>query len=322
VTSENQHDVWTLGETMLRFTPRGYTRLEDAGELEVRTGGSESNVAVALARLGCRAAWVSKLPRNPLGMLIARRLRGYGVDLEHVVWSEGGRAGLYFIEPGSPPRPGQVLYDRARSAASTLAPEEVDWSVLDRVRHVHLTGITPALGESCAATTARALAEARARGCSVSFDVNYRARLWGHAAARVALAPLVAGLDLLICTEVDARLVFQLSGGYQELLRGLAAMSQAKVVALTLGSNGAVLYDGGSYLQASAFELAVVDRVGAGDAFDAGLIWGFLQGDLQLGLNYGTAMAALKHSIPGDEFSGSRDEVEALLESCSQEIQR
>jgi 2-dehydro-3-deoxygluconokinase len=168
----------------------------------------------------------------------------------------------------------------------------------------------------------RALEEARQRNCTISFDVNFRGRLWGPAAARVALAPLMARVDLLICTEADARLVFQLSGGYQELLRGLAAMSHAKAVALTLGSNGAVVYDDSCYLQTSAFEVSAVDRVGAGDAFGAGLLWGYLQGDLQVGLNYGMAMAALKHSIPGDEFSATREEVEALIESAALEIQR
>ena len=320
--AEALHDVWTVGETMVRLTPRGFTRLEDAGELEVRTGGSESNVAVALARLGLRVAWASKLPRNSLGMLIARRLRGHGVDLDHVVWTDQARAGIYFIEPGSAPRPARILYDRARSAASTLSPEELDWSVLARVRHVHLTGITPALSESCLATVERAVAEARRHGCTISFDINYRARLWGHAAARVALAPLVSQVDLLICTEADARLVFQLSGEYVDLVRGMAAMTHARAVALTCGANGALLCEGKRVSQSSAFEVVEVDRVGAGDAFDAGLIWGFLQGDLQLGLNYGTAMAALKHSIPGDEFAASREEVEMLLESASQEIQR
>jgi 2-dehydro-3-deoxygluconokinase len=277
---------------------------------------------VALARLGMRVAWVSKLPRSPLGTLIARRIRGHGVDLSHVIWADQGRAGLYFFEPGAAPRPTRVLYDRAHSAASTLTPADVDWEVLDRVRHVHLTGITPALSDGCRETVERALLEAKRRGCSVSFDVNFRARLWGPAAARVALAPIIAQVDLLLCTEADARVVFQLSGEYREILRGLAAMSHARVVVLTLGGNGAMLYDGSTYLASSAFEITAVDRVGAGDAFDAGMIWGFLRDDLQLGLSYGTAMAALKHSLPGDEFTATQEEVEALLESAEVEIHR
>lgn len=315
-------DVWTLGETMVRFTPKAHARLEEGGEWEVRSGGSESNVAVGLVRLGLRVAWASKLPKNPLGRLIARRIGSFGVDVGQVLWSDLGRAGVYFIEPGASPRPTRVLYDRAGSAASSMAPEEFDWSALDGVRHVHLSGITPALSEGCCQTVERALTEAKARGCTTSFDVNYRARLWGHAAARLALAPLLTKVDLLICTEVDARLVFQLSGGWQEVLRGLHAMAGSGAVALTLGSSGAAVYTGSDYFQATAFQVTEVDRVGAGDAFDAGLIWGFLEGDLQKGLNYGTAMAALKHTLPGDEFTATVDEVEALLESASVDIQR
>src|SRR5437763_5694491 len=208
MSEEFTHDVWTMGETMVRFTPRGYTRLEDADGLAVRAGGAESNIAVALARLGLRVAWVSKLPRGLLGSLIARRIRSHGVDVDHVVWTDHGRAGLYFIEPGAAPRPTRVLYDRAASAASTLEPSDLDWPVLDSVRHPHLTGITPALSDSCRATVARALVEAKARGCSTSFDVNYRARLWSAEAAREALDPLLADVDLLITPLADAQLLW------------------------------------------------------------------------------------------------------------------
>src|SRR5437660_4020368 len=180
-------DVLTLGETMIRLVPKGYTRLEEAQELECRVGGSESNLAVALTRLGLRVTWISKLPANPLGVMIERRVRSFGVDTSRMLWEEEGRAGLYFIEPAAAPRRARVLYDRAHSSASRMRPEEIDWSVLDSVRHVHLTGITPALSDSCRATVARALVEAKARGCSTSFDVNYRARLWSAEAARETL---------------------------------------------------------------------------------------------------------------------------------------
>src|SRR5215212_2260762 len=148
-------DVLTFGETMVRLVPKGFTRLEDAQELECRVGGSESNVAVALARLGLRTAWISKLPANPLGMMVERRVRSFGVDTSRVIWEEGGRAGVYFIEPGAAPRPARVLYDRANSSASRLEPSEIDWAALDATRHLHLTGITPALSVTCQATVAR-----------------------------------------------------------------------------------------------------------------------------------------------------------------------
>lgn len=322
MTGSSEWDVFTLGETMIRFAPKGFTRLEEAAELELRIGGTESNVAIALARLGLRSAWASRLPRNPLGELVARRVRSFGVDISQVRWVEGPRMGLYFIEPGAAPRSSLVLYDRERSAASMMEPEDFDWTVLDRSRHLHVTGITPALGASACATTERAIREARARGRTVSLDVNYRARLWAPEAARECLLPLLRDVDLLICTLSDAAVLFGLDGPGEDVARGLGELTGAPLVALTLGAGGALLWDRSRFHQAEPHPVHAVDRVGAGDAFDAGLLWGFLQGDTPRGLTYGMAMAAIKHTIPGDEFISSLAEVEALLETGHQDIRR
>ncbi|HEU4753425.1 MAG TPA: sugar kinase [Armatimonadota bacterium] len=315
-------DVFTLGETMIRFTPKGFTRLEEASELEMRIGGSESNVAIALARLGLSVAWASRLPRNPLGELTARRIRSFGVDVSQVSWAEGGRMGLYFIEPGAAPRTSLVLYDRAGSAASEMSPEDFDWSALDRARHVHLTGITPALSASARETTATAIREARGRGRTVSFDVNYRARLWSCGECRGALLPLVRDVDLLISTLADALQVFGLEGSPEAVAAGLGEITGAGLIALTLGAEGALLWDRAEYYRVEPHPVHAVDRVGAGDAFDAGLLWGFLQGEPRRGLRYGMAMAAIKHTIPGDEFISSLEEIEALLDAGHRDIQR
>lgn len=314
-------DVLTLGETMVRLVPKGFTRLEEAQELECRIGGSESNVAVALMRLGLQSAWISKLPTNPLGVMIERRIRSFGVDTSRVVWEEDGRAGVYFIEPGAAPRPARVLYDRANSAASRLAPTEIDWAALDAARHLHLTGITPALSDSCRATVARALTEARARGCTTSFDVNYRARLWDTEAARQALEPLLAGVDLLITPLADAQLLWDLPADGKAVAAALRERFGARVVVVTMGGEGALCHDG-QLRSVASFPVREIDRVGAGDAFDAGLLYGFLRGDLDLGMAYGMAMAALKHTIPGDEFVATREEVEALLAGGATSIHR
>src|SRR5579872_1299621 len=183
-------DVITFGETMIRLSPPGHARLEATDLLECRTGGSESNTAIALARLGRRAAWWSRLPDNPLGRKIATQVARWGVDTSLILWAETGRAGVYFIEFGAPPRPHHVYYDRADSAASHLTPDMVDWAQLDGARHLHLTGITPALSAGCAATVAHAAHEARARGLTVSLDINYRRKLWTPAQAKKMLAPL------------------------------------------------------------------------------------------------------------------------------------
>ena len=316
------YDVFTLGETMVRFTPKGFIRLEEAAELELRVGGTESNVAVALARLGLRVAWASKLPQNPLGELTARRIRSFGVDVSHVRWSADARMGLYFIEPGAAPRTSLVLYDRANSAASTMTPNDFDWSILDRARHLHLTGITPALGQSACETAARAIAEAKSRGRTVSFDVNFRARLWSAEAAREALAPLIQNVDLLISTLSDAEHVFGITGAPEEVAERLSSLTRAPLIALTLGGDGALLWSRERAVRTSPFEVHAIDRIGAGDAFDAGLLWGYLSGDAEKGLSYGMAMAAIKHTMPGDECVTSLAEVEALLNAGHRDVQR
>lgn len=307
---------------MIRFTPPGYSRLEEAVQLDLRIGGTESNVAVALARLGLRVGWASKLPRNPLGELVARRIRGFDVDVSETCWVEGGRIGLYFIEPGAAPRSSLVLYDRAGSAASTMRPDDFNWTVLDRARHLHLTGITAALGADPTATLARALAEARSRGRTVSLDVNYRARLWSAEAARETLLPLIRSVDLLIATLDDAVGVFRAPAEPEEAARALGKLTDAPLVALTLGGGGALLWDRSEFHRAEPFPVQAIDRVGAGDAFDAGLLWGYLRGEPGKGLQYGMAMAALKHTMPGDEFISSLAEVETLLHTGHRDIQR
>lgn len=318
----HDYDVVTLGETMIRLSPSGYRRLEEAETLECRIGGSESNVAVALARLGLATAWLSKLPENPLGQFVSRRLSSLGVDVSHVVWSPEGRAGVYFIEPGSPPRPTRVLYDRAGSAASTMAPAEMPWDVVRAARHLHLSGITPALSASCRAVAARAVAEARAAGASVSLDLNYRSKLWSPAEAAAALGELIPTVDLLVSTAADAALLFDLGGSADAIARSLRDHFQVPAAVVTLGAEGAAACHDGGYHTAACFPATEVDRVGAGDAFDAGLIYGYLQGDLSKGLSYGMAMAAIKHSIPGDEFVSSLAEVEELVAVGRRDIHR
>jgi 2-dehydro-3-deoxygluconokinase len=318
----HNYDVVTLGETMVRLSPPAHTRLEEATTLECRTGGSESNVAVALARLGLRVAWLSRLPENALGSLIERRLKSLGVDTSHVLWAPGARVGVYFIEPGAAPRPTRVLYDRAGSAASEMIPEAVPWEVVRRARHLHLSGITPALSASCRAVTARAIQEAKAAGATVSLDVNYRARLWSPEEAAAALAELVSSVDLLISTAADLQLLFQLTGEPEAVARAARERFRAPAVVVTLGGAGCGVADAEGFLHVPCYPAVEVDRVGAGDAFDAGLLFGYLRGELRAGLTYGMAMAALKHSIPGDEFIGSLAEVEELIDSGRRDIHR
>ncbi len=306
---------------MIRLSPQSFERLERAPVLDCRIGGSESNLAIALSRLGLRTAWISKLVDNPLGQKIARTLAAHGVDTSHILWTAEGRVAVYFIEFGAEPRPTRVMYDRKDSAASAMSPEEIDWSSLDRARHLHLTGITPALSESCRRTVQRALEEGRARGLTASFDINYRARLWNPETARKCLEPLIDGVDVLISTLADIKIIFGWQASEEEIAGRLSKQYNNKYVCLTLGGDGALCYDGQAHRR-PAFRAEAVDRVGAGDAFDAGFLYGYLQSDPALGLDYGCAMAGLKHTIPGDEFVASLQEVEEAVAREHRDIQR
>lgn len=307
-------DVVGIGEAMLRLSPPRGETLEAAAAFEVRAAGAEANVAVALARMGFRTGWISRLPDGPLGRRIAAELRRHGVDLSAVVWAPQARTGLYFLEPGVPPRAAAIHYDREGSAASMLAPDDVDWAYVHGARWIHLTGITPALSASCAATTARAIQEARAAGVRVAFDVNYRRRLWPAARARAALEPLLAGTDLVICASDDAREVFALDGPPGAQATALQARTGAGAVVVTAGRDGAYLAaDHGGVLHEPAIPGEELDRIGRGDAFAAGVLWGALEDDLAAGLRYGAALAALAQTYYGDIAWSTRADVVQLL---------
>lgn len=315
-------DVVTFGETMIRLSPPSHQRIEATDLLECRVGGSESNTAVALARLGRSVSWWSKLPDNPLGRKVEASVRRWGVDVSSIIWSDSGRAGLYFIEFGSPPRPHHVHYDRAHTAISTLRPEEVDWPVVHAARHLHVSGITVALSESCAETVTYAVKDAATRGMSVSLDVNYRSKLWSAQQAREALTPIVRGLDLLFCTLGDASNVFGISGSPIEVARRLQDRLGARTVVVTGSPSHVVAAHGETLIRTDVIQSREVDRVGAGDAGNAGILHGYLDGDLELGLRYGCAMAALKQTMPGDELIVAKSEIEALVRGGHSGIQR
>lgn len=318
-------DVITFGETMLRLSPPSYARLEEATLLEVRIGGAESNVAVALARLGLRVCWWSRLPANALGRRIESEIRRWGVDTSAVQWEESpsARAGLYFLDFGVPPRPIEVTYDRAHSCASTIAPHHVDALHIAHSRLLHLTGITPALSSSCAEAVAHAIATAKRAGTRISFDTNYRARLWPKEKAKEVLEPLLPQVNLLLMPQEDGQQLFGFSEGGLALAQALRARYGVECAVVTCGGEGAFASSANGDLLAAPYPIPqVVDRVGAGDAFDAGVIKGYLQGDLALGLQMGMAMAALKHTIPGDLLLCTREEIEALLREKQPSIRR
>ncbi len=306
-------ELTTLGEAMLRLSVPLGRRLADAHSLDLEIGGAEANVVVALARLGRRCAWLSRLPDHALAEPVLRSLRAEGVDTEGVVRVPGERIGTYFIEYASTPRAIQVIYDRADSAAARMTPGDVDWDYLLDARALHLTGITAALGQGPYAVVAESIRRARAAGVPVSFDVNYRAKLWSPAEATAGLRPLIAEADILFCKGADAALLFGCSGEPEALLRALAEQTRATIVVCTFGERGAALLQDGAYTYQAALPVTIVDRIGSGDAFAAGLLDGWLDGDARDGLRRAVALAAIALSQHGDQVLTSRAELAGVM---------
>ncbi len=328
--------IVTFGELMLRLSPPGRERLLQSEKLRATFGGGEANVAVSLAHLGHPTAFLTILPDNPVAEAGLAELRRHGVATDGIVRG-GRRMGLYFAEPGAGPRPSQVLYDRDGSAIAEAGPGDIDWArAFDGAAWFHVTGITPALSRSAAELTREGMAAARAAGLTVSLDLNFRAKLWRYGAAAGEVMPGLAGLaDLLLANEEDCHKALGIGpsagpdGGVDaasaESLTAavLAAFPSLSRVAITLRAsrsadrNGwsAVLRGRGGFLRGPAYEIeGIVDRIGAGDAFAAGLIHGLLAfGDEAKALAFAVAASCLKHTIPGDFNLVSEREALALV---------
>jgi 2-dehydro-3-deoxygluconokinase len=325
-------EIVTFGEAMIRLSPPNFLRLEQARSLDLRVGGAELNTAVGLARLGHSAAWVSRLTSNPLGRLIANHAREAGVSTEHIVWTNDDRVGLYFLEFGAAPRASSVLYDRKNAAIAALKPGMVPWAkVFAGAKWFHVTGITPGLSASAAEVTKEALVAAKSAGLQTSVDLNYRVKLWTPLDAGKCMGDLMAHTDVLITTEEDIERVFGIKGkNYEEAAELTAKRFNLEIIAITVRENPlvwknswtAIAYQKGQILRTKSYEVEIVDRLGAGDSFAAGLIHGLLDGDLQKALDFAIAMSALKHSIPGDFAWVTRDEVEAMLKGGGLRISR
>jgi 2-dehydro-3-deoxygluconokinase len=330
--------VVTFGEIMLRLAPEGYYRFVQADSYGATFGGGEANVAVSLANYGLDAAFVTKLPKHEIGQAAVNQLRQFGVDVSQIVRG-GDRVGIYFLEKGASQRPSKVIYDRAGSAIATAKKEDFDWAkIFESVSWFHWTGITPALGDAVASITLAACKAAKAKGITVSCDLNYRKNLWSKEKAGEVMGELVRYVDVVIANEEDAADVFGIhaagtdvtSGtlnreGYIEVAKALASRFGCKKVAITLRESisandnnwAAMLYlhaDGEAFFS-KKYPLRIVDRVGGGDSFGAGLIYGLTQNmKPQDALEFAVAASALKHSIEGDFNHVSLDEVKKLAQ--------
>jgi 2-dehydro-3-deoxygluconokinase len=308
-------DVTTIGEIMLRYSVPAGQRLETANVLDVHPAGAEGNLVAVLSRLGWRCGLVTSLPNNPLGRLAANHLRMSGMDLDGVVWSDAGRMGTYYVEFAVPPRPIQVTYDRANSCAAQLSADQIDWNHLLDARLVHLTGITVALSTACHSLVAEAVDRAKAAGVAVSFDINYRSKLWSPEEAASALRPMIQSVEVLFCKQADARTLFGCEGSPEEIVRQLSELSGAQHVVMTLGDQGVIGWDGTQILRESAVPVQMIDRLGAGDALAAGVLHGWLDGNFARGLRYGVVLAALALSQHGDMVVTTAQDLESLVKN-------
>jgi 2-dehydro-3-deoxygluconokinase len=316
------YEVVTLGEAMLRLWTNNGMRLETVESMKVSVGGSEANVAVALARAGHKVAWLSRLPNSFLGKRIANEIRMHGVDTSALSWSDDGRAGLYFVELSGSPRGVSVLYDRQGSASSQMSSLNTDLAVIRNCKLFHLSGITPALSSTCQQLCREALKLAKSAGVAVTFDINYRSALWSTEDAKKEVSQLASLSSLVVCTSRDAEDLYGLSQDDENLAQKLSNRLSVSNVIVTQGSNGVSWVLDGQNGSMDAQIVETIDRVGAGDSFMAGVISGFLNGNIVEGIRRGQAMASLKRGIYGDHLVVAETEIQDAMNGNNLEIRR
>jgi 2-dehydro-3-deoxygluconokinase len=327
--------VVTLGEIMMRLSTPGHERFVQSDSFDVTYGGGEANVAVALSNYGLNGVFVTKVPDNALGQAAINHIRRYGVDTQFIARG-GARLGIYFLETGASMRASQVIYDRAGASVAEMDINEFDFDkILEGASWFHTTGITPALSEKAAALTEAALKAAKAKGITTSIDLNYRKKLWSKEKAREVMTRLCQYVDVCIGNEEDAdtTLGFKAKGtdvtkgelnldGYKDVFQQMKEKFGFKYIASTLreshsaSDNGwsALVYDGSEFYHTKSYEVRIVDRVGSGDSFASGFIYGLVTGmPMAEAAEFGVAASALKHTIPGDLNHATLGDVKELM---------
>lgn len=330
----------TFGEIMLRLATPGFSRFVQTDTFEATYGGGEANVAVALAGYGLDSHFVTRLPKHEIGEAAMQAVQRFGVKTDYVVRG-GDRVGIYFLETGASQRASKVIYDRAGSSVSEMSPDMVNWAdVFANASWFHWTGITPALGEKPRLALVAACKAAKAAGVTISCDLNFRAKLWSEKEAQAVMNPLMEYVDVCIANEEDAEKSLGFHAGttdvegahldehgYTVLAKELKKTYGFKTVAITLresfsaSRNGwsAMLHDERDCLEpvrSTRYDIQIVDRVGGGDSFASGLIYGLLtKSNTKDALEFAVAASCLKHTIPGDFNLVRADEVEKLMKS-------
>lgn len=337
--------VVTMGEIMLRLSTPGYSRFTQAQSFDAVYGGGEANVAVSLANYGFDAYFVSKTPDNPIGQSAVNHLRRFGVNTDYIARG-GERLGIYFLEIGASMRPSKVVYDRGDSAIAKATEEDFDFDeIFKDASWFHFSGITPAISKGAALLTEKALIAAKKHGVTVSVDLNYRKKLWTPEEAKEVMTNLMKYVDVCIGNEEDAEKVLGFKPGdtdvttgelelqgYKDIFKQMKEQFDFKYVVSTLresysaSDNGwsAMIYDGNEYYRSKKYDVRIVDRVGGGDSFAGGLIYGLLSGkNYKEALEFAVGASALKHTISGDFNLVSIEEVETLIQGdASGRVQR
>ncbi len=330
-----QKKVVTLGEILLRLTPPDHQRFIQTNNFNAACGGAEANVAIALQQYGLSNSFISKVPNNAIGQLAINHLRRYGVDTTHILRG-GKRMGIYYLEEGTSLRSSKVIYDRKNSSISEAVIKEFNFEeIFKNASWFHISGITPALSKKAAKLTETALQKAKEYDVPTSLDINYRQNLWPKYEARDTLVQLCQYVDVLIGAGVGNVLGIEINKpllskekfnleGYQEMFKKLKELFGFKLLASTLRETlsashnrlGALAYDGKDFYQTPSSEFQIVDRVGGGDAFTAGIIYSLLRKkSLQETAEFAWTASILKHSIPGDQNLSTPEEVYSLMET-------
>ncbi len=322
-----EFDLIGLGEVMLRLSPPDKEKISQSEVFEKNCGGSEFNVASGAANLGIRSAVITKLPKNKMGHYICRRIRYGTVSDDYIVWdnSDEKRLGIYYYESGVYPRKSAVVYDRANSSVCSLSLEEIPGEIYQKTRLFHISSISLALSKTLRETALNVIKKMKENGVAISFDVNYRAALWSEEEAREVITQILPMVDILFVSEETSRRMMQKTGELDEIMQSyckeygckMVATTRREVVSPTRHNFGSRIYYNGKFYEEPHYKnIEVIDRVGSGDAYVAGVLYGVLSGkSVEECMSYGNALSAIKNTVSGDMSVSSIDEVDSIIKA-------
>ena len=325
----NAFDVVSLGEVLCRFSPSNGERLSQSDNLKRQIGGAELNVVSALSNVGCRSAIITKIPNNENGIFVKNSIRSFGVSDDLLVYDDpDARLGIYFSEGGAYPRKPTVIYDRRNAAFCTLQIDDIPSAAFNNAKVFHTTGITLALKENIRDNTIKILKKFKENGSKISFDVNFRSKLWTESLARETILDILPYIDIFFCSEETFRKTFQQTGSLEDIMRNFSQKFNISVIASTkrtvhspkVHSFTSYIYDAKQdkiFTEQPYENIEVIDRIGSGDAYIAGVLYGLLQNNwsCEKALQYGNAFSVLKNTVPGDILCSNLNEINSVIDA-------